>query len=205
MQTTLMNRDGWLQGTGNGLVAAVFTPVRALLAFPVLLCLITLAAMLFRPPDVKLPDFDRVLFLVLVGAVALRALVMRRTFPVCAMSWPMLGLSVMAIAGAMSHPYEAKIWSVIAAKFIVPFALFHLAGLIFEGERSLRWLERFALATLAYLSFTAIAYFVGADEVVFPRFILDPNLGIHAERAQRSVSASGGEWRHSQSFRIARD
>jgi len=40
------------------------------------------------------------------------------------------------------------------------------------------------LVILAYLSFTAIAFLCGANFLIFPRFILDPNLGFHAARAR---------------------
>jgi O-antigen ligase len=42
----------------------------------------------------------------------------------------------------------------------------------------------FALAVLAYLSFTAIAFLFGLHAFVFPKFILDPNIGYHVDRAR---------------------
>jgi O-antigen ligase len=66
----------------------------------------------------------------------------------------------------------------------VPFALFHLAGLVFREERQLRQFELFALVVLAYLCFTSIAFLAGAKSLIFPRFILDESLGNHADRAR---------------------
>jgi putative inorganic carbon (hco3(-)) transporter len=66
----------------------------------------------------------------------------------------------------------------------VPFTLFHLAGLVFREESQFRHFEIFALIVLAYLSFTAIAFLVGANSLIFPRFILDESLGFHADRAR---------------------
>src|SRR5208282_1266328 len=48
----------------------------------------------------------------------------------------------------------------------------------------LRKFEMFALIVLAYLSFIAICFMAGAKDLVFPRFILDEGLGIHADRAR---------------------
>jgi len=56
--------------------------------------------------------------------------------------------------------------------------------LVFTEEKRLRQFEMFTLAVLAYLSFTAIAFLVGAHALIFPRFILDESLGIHAGRAR---------------------
>lgn len=184
MTSAVLQRDSWWRESGYAAVAAVLFPLRALLAFQVPLFFVTLTAMLFRPPYGDLPDIDRVLFGMLVASVALQVLLRKRGLPFYAMSWPMIGLSAMAIFSALNQAYEPKIWSVIAAKFLVPFVLFHLAGLIFEDESSLRWLERFVLATLAYLTFIAIAFLMGADGLVFPRFILDSNLGFHTDRAR---------------------
>jgi O-antigen ligase len=73
---------------------------------------------------------------------------------------------------------------VLASKLIVPFTLFHLAQMVFTSEKHLHHFEVFALVTLAYLSFTAIAFLCGARWLIFPRFILDESLGIQAGRAR---------------------
>ncbi len=59
-----------------------------------------------------------------------------------------------------------------------------MLGLLFRTPTSLRWLETFALIVLAYLSFIAIAFLIGAKALIFPAFILDEGLGIHADRAR---------------------
>ena len=83
-----------------------------------------------------------------------------------------------------SQSFDHETWSLLASKFVVPFALFHLAGLVFREEADFRQFEVFALIVLAYLSFTAIAFFTGMRSLVFPRFILDESLGFHADRAR---------------------
>lgn len=177
-------RHFFLQKAGCSVAAALAAPLRTLMVFPVTLLLVTLTVMLLRPPDLEYFSVDRIAFLVLVTGVVLRTLTLRRTFPRYGLTWPMAGLAALTVAGALGQPYEAKTWSVLAAKFIVPFALFHLAGLIFEGDEALRSLDQFTLLVLLYLSFTAIVFLLGAHALVFPRFILDPTLGIHADRAR---------------------
>jgi O-antigen ligase len=155
------------------------------MATPSLLFLAALTAMLLRHPDVAFYEIDRIAFGLLVLAVAGRAVASRqRLFVMERATWPMLGLTVLAVASVVGQPYDHETWSLLAAKFIVPFALFHLAALVFTEERSLRQFERFNLIVLAYLSLTAIAFLVDAKSLIYPRFILDESLGLHADRAR---------------------
>ena len=160
-------------------------PWRALMAMPSLLFLGALTAMLLRHPDVQFYEIDRVAFGLLVAGVAGCAVAQRR--PVFFMeraTWPMIGLTLLAIASVIGQPFDHETWSLLASKFIVPYSLFHLAGLVFTHERRFRQFEIFAVIVLAYLSFTAIAFLVGAKELIFPRFILDETLGFHVDRAR---------------------
>jgi putative inorganic carbon (HCO3(-)) transporter len=152
---------------------------------PAFLFIAALTAMLFRPPDVKLCYVDRIGFVLLAVVVPLRALMLRqrlRSAPTVLL--PMGGMVFLAISGAVLHPYESEAWSTVAAKWIVPFALFYMARLVFGDETSLRQLEIFALIVLAYLTVTAILFLAGIKELIFPRFILDQSLGLHADRAR---------------------
>ena len=165
--------------------ALVLRPLQALVAAPSFLFLAALSAMLLRHPDVSFYEIDRVAFGLLVLGVSGRAVVLRQPLIVVERAtWPMLALTVLAVASAAGAPFDNQTWCLIAAKFIVPFALFHLAGLVFLEERFLRQFETFALLVLAYLSFTAIAFLAGAKELIFPHFILDSSLGYHADRAR---------------------
>lgn len=166
------------------LVATLLIPLQAIVVFPVPLFLVTLTVMLFRPPEIEFYSLDRIAFVTLIVAVAVRTIALRLRLEIYRLTLPMFGLMTMAAGSALSHPFEARIWSVTAAKFIVPFVFFHIAGLIFEDEGDVRWLEGFSIIVLAYLTFTALAFWAGAHELVFPKFILNPDLGIHAERAR---------------------
>ncbi len=168
-----------------GAVKIVLRPVQILVANPSLLLLAALAAMLFRHPDVQFYEIDRVAFGLLVLGVAGRAVVLRQRFLVVERAtWPMLGLTALALVSVASQPFEHETWSLLASKLIVPFALFHLAGLVFTTESRLRQFEIFALVVPVYLSFTAVAFLAGARSLIFPRFILDESLGFHPDRAR---------------------
>ena len=152
---------------------------------PVALYLATLAIMLFRPPDVDFYSLDRIALGILVFFVLLRTLALRQRLDIRRwLIFPMAGLITLAGFSAFNHSYEATTWSVMAAKFVVPFAMFWVAAMSFRSEHSLLLLERFCLLVLVYLIFTAIASFAGIRELVFPRYILDESLGIHADRAR---------------------
>jgi len=173
------------QELAAGAVEVVLRLVQVLIAAPSLLFLAALTAMLLRHPDVSFYEIDRVAFGLLVAGVVGRAAVYRRRVLVIERAtWPMTGLMLLAVASVIGRPFDNETWSLLAAKFIVPFALFHMAGLVFTDERRFRQFEVFALVVLAYLSFTAIAFLVGAHSLIVPRFILDESLGFHADRAR---------------------
>jgi putative inorganic carbon (hco3(-)) transporter len=177
-------------GTMAARVAEVaLRPIQVLIAAPSYLFLLALTAMLLRHPDVAFYEIDRIAFGLLVVGVVGRAMVTRqRLFVWHRATWPMLGLTLLAVATVigqrMDHVAFHETWSLLASKFIVPFALFHLAQLVFTTKERFRQFEIFAALVLAYLSFTAIAFLVGARSLIFPQFILDENLGFHADRAR---------------------
>jgi O-antigen ligase len=62
--------------------------------------------------------------------------------------------------------------------------MFFLAGMVFTTPRAIRCFEVFCLLTLGYLSFVSIASLAGAEALIFPGYILNPDLGIHLDRAR---------------------
>jgi uncharacterized membrane protein len=157
----------------RGLVLALH-PMHALIAAPSLLFLGTLSVMLFRPPDIPFYSLDRVAFGALIFIVLLRALTVGRLpWSGGAVTWPLLGLMLLALTCVMTGTYQAETWSVFAAKWVVPFAMYQAAGMAFDDPSSQKRLETFALIVLAYLSLTAIAFLLNARDFVFPRYILD--------------------------------
>jgi putative inorganic carbon (HCO3(-)) transporter len=176
---------GLLQRAAEWSLVAAFRPLHALMASPSLLFMATLAAMLFRPPDLRLYFLDRVAFGLLILVVLLRALTQRQSLRMDeSIKWPMLGLLTLAIADVLARPYQSEAWSILAAKWIVPFAMYYMAGLVFEDQVSLRRFETFALIVLGYLCITAILFLAGTKSLILPPFIVDESLGIHADRAR---------------------
>lgn len=166
-------------------IKGLLRPVQLLISAPCFLFLAALTAMLLRHPDVRFFEIDRVAFAVLVVAVVLRALVWREEFfHLERATFPMLALTALAVVSVLGQPFEPEAWSLMASKFIVPFSLFHIAGIVFTRESDFRKFETFAVVVLAYLSFTAIAFFAGLQVLIFPKFILDESLGFHADRAR---------------------
>ncbi len=180
-----VRRVSWAgEVAGRGLRIGL-RPLQTMMMAPAALFLATLTAMLLRHPDVPFFEVDRIAFMLLLLGVAGRAVLARQRLVVVERAtWPMIGLTFLAIASVVGQPIDHQTWSLLAAKFFVPFALFHLAGLVFRQEQQLRQFEIFALVVLAYLCLTSIAFLVGAKSLIFPRFILDESLGYHVDRAR---------------------
>ena len=183
--TGQLSAGGFNGGAGLGIPLAPFRLLqRAMTAAP-LAFMATLGVMLFRPPDLEFYHLDRVAFGALLLLVALRALALRQPlWFVRPVTWPMFGLFVMSLMGVLAEPYVPEQWSVFAAKWVVPFALYHVAEMVFQDDASLRQFETFCLIVLGYLCVIAVAFLAGARPLIFPRYILDPSLGIHADRAR---------------------
>ncbi len=188
MSTALLRTDGPASGTTSIAARSVgmaLHGIQALMVAPCWLLLAALTAMLLRHPDVDFYEIDRVAFGLLVLSAAVRYLFSRYHPPLIERATcPMLGLALLAIMSVAGEPYDNQTWSLLAAKFIVPFALFHIAALVFRSEARLRYFEIFSLIVLAYLCFTSIAFLVGAKQLIFPRYILDESLGYHADLAR---------------------
>jgi len=165
-------------------VAMAVWPLHLLLSAPAYLYLATLTIMLFRPPDLDLYHLDRFAFVLLCFVAILRALWRGTTVVQWRITLPMSALLVLAVASAAAQPFDPQTWSLLSAEFLVPFALFHLAGVVFDDQDSRHKFEIFAVLVLAYLSFQAIVFLVGATGLVFPRYILDESVGIHIDRAR---------------------
>ena len=160
-------------------------PLHLALAFPSVLYVAAMTVFLFRPPDLFSYYADRIAFGILVFFVALRTMALRDRIPfVSGLSLPMLGLLALAALRALREPFDAQNWSIVASKYIVPFALFHIAALVFRSASQRRHFEVFVVCALAYLVFIALAFLVDARSIIFPHFILDESLGFHADRAR---------------------
>lgn len=156
-----------------------------LLTWPALLLLLALGVMLFRPPDLQFYEIDRIALIALVYFVVLRALILKHPLHLgTKINLPLLGLLLLAFFRIAAQPYDAQSWSVFAAKWVVPFVLFNVAGIIFGDHNPGRIFEIFCWVALSYLCLTAIFFLLGWKSLIFPHFILDTSIGIHADRAR---------------------
>jgi len=168
-----------------GVAGLLLRPLHLGLAFPSIVYVAAMTVFLFRPPDLFSFYADRIAFGILIFFVALRTMALRDKIPFFAgLSLPMLSLTALAVFRALREPFDPQTWSIVASKYIVPFALFHIAVLVFRGASQRKHLEIFVILALAYLVFIAIAFLADARSLIFPRFILDEGLGFHPDRAR---------------------
>ncbi len=167
------------------LLVTLVRPLQLLILAPVWLFLAMLAAMLLRPPDLPFYNLDRIALAFMVCSLLLRHLLLHQPIVLPRLATlPMLGLLLLSCADLLSHPFDQQAWSVLASKWAAPFILYLLAGIIFDHSLALHKLETFNLIVLAYLIVIAILFLAGATALIFPPFILDESLGIHADRAR---------------------
>ncbi|HEY1264596.1 MAG TPA: O-antigen ligase family protein [Terriglobales bacterium] len=160
-------------------------PLALLMAAPSVLFLATLCAMLFRPPDLQFFALDRVALGLLLALVAVRVMTLREPIPLnTPVLLPLAAITVMGLADLLSGAYQVQCWSVFVAKWASPLLLYVLAQSVFRDSGSMQRFETFALLVLAYLILMALFYLFSLDSLVWPRYILDPSLGIHFDRAR---------------------
>ena len=164
--------------------ASLLKALHALLRAPEYVFLAALTTMLFRPPDLKAFPVDRAVFLLLATVFLLRLLLQREHVSFSVASWPMLFLLILGLRGALGQPYDPAAWSILAAQWIVPVLLFHIAGSVFANQEQQRKLQWFSIAVLVYLSLIAVFWLFDLRSLIFPRFILDGSIGIHPDRAR---------------------
>lgn len=94
--------------------------------------------------------------------------------------------SLLAILSALASnaTTDSDIYSLLDRYGIVPFALLLFAPAIFPDERSRRLFARVFVIFGLYLSVTAITQQTGIDFMVWPRYILEPSVGAHFDRAR---------------------
>ena len=160
-------------------------PLQILLSEPWLLFGAFLTAVLFRPPGFLFFPWDRLVFGLLIYVAALRGFMCRgQLFLGETVTLPLLALMLLSLGGVVTREFDPQVWSLFAAKWLVPFVLFQIAGQLLESPHFQERFETFALLALAYLIFIAIAFLIGARGLIFPSFILDDGVGMHADRAR---------------------
>ena len=108
----------------------------------------------------------------------------------------MIALSVYAlisslVAGTFLGHIEGH-YALLDRLSITAFVLFSVAPLVFHDARTRNILLVAMVATGAYLGVTALLEGVGLKSLTFPRYINDPNVGIHFDRARGPITESAG-------------
>src|SRR5437868_11510856 len=102
----VFGRAGWLT------LGALLRPLQLAIAFPSILYLTALSIFLFRPPDLYLYYADRIAFGILFFFVLLRTLALGEGIPfVPGLTFPMLGLLLLAVFRAAREPFDIQTWS----------------------------------------------------------------------------------------------
>jgi putative inorganic carbon (hco3(-)) transporter len=93
-------------------------------------------------------------------------------------------------AGTLTQ--KAPFFALLDYLGIVPFALFWVAPAAFPGPRERRILLTMLVGVGLYLGATAFLETIGPSALVFPRYIMDPNVGIHFGRARGPFVEAAG-------------
>jgi O-antigen ligase len=132
---------------------------------------------------------DRLLFAGAIAAVVLRAppVADRPPLRISGAHWLLALAAVYALisaffAGTLFE--QAPLLKIVDAFGILPFLVFLVAPMAFRTQRQRRVLLGTLVALGAYLGLTVLFETVGPDALVFPKYILDPNYGIHADRGR---------------------
>jgi O-antigen ligase len=96
-----------------------------------------------------------------------------------ALAW---AIASAAWAGTLTDP--TGFFALLDRFGLVPFVAFLVAPVVFRNERQRAILLGTLIVTGAYLGLTALFEGVGLDALVFPGYITDPSVGIHADRAR---------------------
>ena len=138
-------------------------------------------------PGILAPD--RLLIAATIVLVVLRAAIGRgeplpRPRPVhfvlaLAMLW-------VVCSALVSHTLfqRAPLLKIVEAYGLFPFLIFYLAPVIYTTRRKRQMLLTALVVLGAYLGLTVLFEMAGANALVWPKYILDPNYGLHYGRAE---------------------
>jgi O-antigen ligase len=137
---------------------------------------------------------DRLVFLALVGAWFIEVISGRRELGRFGHTeFLMLCFVILSFASIMApHEFEAvgergeprSLVELILTSAFLPFAGFVLARQTLIDERSIRRFLWLLVWFGTYLALTNIFWSLGANSLIFPEEILDPSVGIHANRGR---------------------
>jgi putative inorganic carbon (HCO3(-)) transporter len=143
-------------------------------------------------PEVGVPGSlspDRLLLAGGIAAVLLRAppLVDRPRLQITGAHWALAAAAIYALASAFlagTLLHRDPFFKLVDAFGIMPFLLFLVAPLAFRTPRQRNVLLVTLVVLGAYLGLTVLFETTKLDALVFPKYILDPNYGIHIQRGR---------------------
>jgi putative inorganic carbon (hco3(-)) transporter len=141
-----------------------------------------------RWPELGVPlPLDRMLFALGVAGLALRLPIQRPRIRLRLVHWAIALAALFAIGsayvgGALEDP-EGR-FALLDRFGLVPMLSFLLAPFVFDSPRRRAILIGVLAVCGAYLGVTALAEATHANALVWPRYILDPEVGIHVNRAR---------------------
>jgi putative inorganic carbon (HCO3(-)) transporter len=131
---------------------------------------------------------DRFVLAIAVLALAFRARTSGRSLPKIESAHWALGLTALYAVGSAlavgTLTSSSGAFRLLDRLGLVPFLMFLLAPVVFRTARERAILLTTLVALGAYLSLTSLFETVGVHALVFPKYILDPNFGLHADRAR---------------------
>lgn len=132
---------------------------------------------------------DRILVAVGLAAALLRFGVERRRPPLRITGTHVVLLAAAGFAAcsalwAGSLDEHVARFRLLDAFGVLPYIAFAFAPVVFRGERERRILLGVLVALGAYLGLTTFFESANVDPLVVPKYILDPNFGIHQNRAR---------------------
>ncbi len=143
-------------------------------------------------PALGIPGFAAPDRLLLVGAV-LTILLRgpgardRPRVEVRAVHWFMVAAVAFAVCSAFAAGTlddKGSTFKILESFGLLPFLIFLLAPSVFRTPEDRNVLLTALVALGGYLGITALVETIGFDALVFPKYILDPNVGIHFGRAR---------------------
>jgi putative inorganic carbon (hco3(-)) transporter len=138
---------------------------------------------------------DRVCFVLAFAAIALRIpLGADYRLRLRAVHWAMICALVYAIGSAVISGTIAThdgSFALLDRFGLVPFVSFMIAPVVFRSPRERKILLVILTVTGAYLGLTALFETLHVNALVFPKYILDPNVGIHEGRARGPFAEAG--------------
>ena len=134
-------------------------------------------------------DPDRILLIAGILQILLRAPAVASRPPLRVVpAHAVLGLAVLyAVTSALAVGTlfsKAPLFRLIDAFGILPFLVFVAAPIAFRGERQRLILMVGIMGLGAYLSLTTLFEMIHLDALVFPKYILNPDVGLHVARGR---------------------